>query len=304
MLAAYDPESGTLEPTKRPDGTGWIDATYPTKSERALLRELGVPAELITDALDTEELSRVHHHTTGARLFVLRVPTTEGLDFAVIPLSVVTLPSGLVVTISATDTGLPTLLAGAKVTPSMNHRFSFLLAEEVASRFVATLHTIEADIDRLEKRIQASLENDEIMALLGHQKKLVFLDFALSSNVGVLERARDDTRFELMAEDRELVEGVLVETRQAHAVTRTKKELLGETMDALATVVSNNLNVAMKKIASLTLLASIPAIIAGTFGMNVPLPVSQAPFSFFAILVFGVGCTAALAAYLRAHKWV
>ncbi len=304
MLAAYDPQSGTLEPTKRPAGTGWIDATHPTKSECAWLGELGVPAEMITDALDSEELSRVHHDTTGARLFVLRVPTKEALDFAVIPLSVVTLPSGLVVTISTADTGLPTLLAGAKVAPSMNHRFSFLLAEEVASRFVATLHTIEADIERLSKRIQASLENDEIMALLGHQKKLVFLDFALSANVGVLERARDDKGFELTEEDRELVEGVLVETRQAHAMTRTKKELLGETMDALATVVSNNLNVAMKKIASLTLLASVPAIIAGIFGMNVPMPISAAPWSFFAILVFAAGCTAALAAYLRAQKWV
>ncbi len=87
-------------------------------------------------------------------------------------------------------------------------------------------------------------------------------------------------------------------------MTRTKKELLGETMDALATVVSNNLNVAMKKLASMTLLVAMPALIAGLYGMNVSLPLAQSPHVFWAILLVSASVITALAIVLRRRRWL
>jgi len=305
VLTTYNKATRALEVGEASQLVMWIDVVAPTEAERRSLREVGVPEELLKDALDTDELSRVDHHVSGARLFVLRVPANATADTAVVPLGVVTLPTGQVVTISAFDTGLPaSLIAHGDIDPNVPARFSMKLAERVAARFVATLQAIDGDIVRLETKLRVSLENDEIMLLLEHQKRLVVLDFALDANQIVLEHALQDTRLGLGTEDRILLEDVIVEIRQAVTMTRTRKELLGETMDALATVVSNNLNVAMKKIASLTLLATVPAVFAGIYGMNITLPFATAPYAFAGILTLAIGTTTALATYLRAQKWL
>lgn len=303
MITVYDSVTRSLT-RGDPAAASWVDVVAPTEAEARTVRELGVPSELFTDALDAHELARVEHHPSGARLFVLRAPVSATADAAVVPIGVVTLANGTIVTISATDTTIPEKLAQAHVDPSRAVRFALLLAERVADRFVKTLEAIEHDVRRLEHKLRASLENDEIMALLDHQKHLVLLDVALQTNTLVLERALDDARLGLTEDDRTLVGDVLVELRQAGVMTRTKKALLGETMDALATVVSNNLNVAMKQIAALTLLVAVPALFAGIFGMNVPLPFMTRGWALYGVLGLSAAVTTGLALVLRRRRWL
>ena len=259
-----------------PNG-GWVDVVAPDEAKRAALIALGVPDALIRDALDTDELARVDHHPTGAKLFVLRVPASELPDAEVVPLGVVTLRDGCVVTISGTKTGLPAQLATEDLAALTPTGFALRLSLRVAERCVRTARAIEVEAERLERKLREALENDELLALLALQKALVHLDTALSANQIVLERALEDSRLDLTDAERVLVEDALVEIRQAGAMVRTQKELLGNTMDALATLVSNNLNVAMKNLASLTLLVSLPALMAGLYGMNVELPLRSSP---------------------------
>lgn len=281
-----------------------MDVVAPTAAERAELIALGVPEQLLEDALDTDELSRVHHDRSGARLFVLRVPATPAASTEVVPLGVLTLAEGRIFTIASVDTGIPKLLAASTLDPSAPTQFSLDLALLVAERFVFTLAAIEDDLVRLEDKLRVALENDEILAMLAQQKRLVHLDTALSANQLVLERALHDSRLDLSDDERVMVEDVLVELRQAGTMTRTKKELLGETMDALATVVSNNLNVAMKQLASLTLLVAMPALFAGLYGMNVALPFAEEPFAFAIILAASGVVILGLALVLRAKRWL
>jgi len=304
MLSVHDPLTRSLDPAGTPRANCWIDVVAPSAAERAQLRELGVPDELVDDALDTDELARVDHHETGARLFVLRVPAAASAQTEVVPLGVVTLSSGSVITISAADTGLPSALAALQRDASTPTRLSLHLAMQVAERFVATLHLIEADIAALEVKLRGALENNEILALLEQQKRLVHLNTALDANQLVLERAMHDERLALSDAERVLVEDVLVELRQAGTMTRTAKELLGQTMDALATVVSNNLNVAMKKLSSLTLMIALPSLFAGLYGMNVALPLAREPHAFFAILAAAAVAVTGLGVVLWRRGWL
>ena len=120
----------------------------------------------------------------------------------------------------------------------------------------------------------------------------------------MLERTLEDGKLDLQEADRGLVEDVLIEIRQAATMTHTAKEMLEATMDALATLVSNNLNVAMKKLASLTLLVSLPALLAGIYGMNVTLPFAGKPYVFFGLLLSAGAMVAGLAFLLRARRWL
>lgn len=304
MLSVFDPVARSLDPSAPPPSQCWIDVVAPTDAERATLRELGIPDELVDDALDTHELARVHHHETGARLFVLRVPAEADAGTDVVPLGVVTLPSGTIVTLSAADTGIPAILAAAETDAATPTGFSLALALRVAERFVAALHAIEVELALLEGRLRRALENDEILAMLAQQKRLVHLDTALDANQLVLERALHDQRLGLSEADRAMVEDVLVELRQAGVMTRTTKEQLGATMDALATVVSNNLNVAMKQLASLTLLVSIPSLFAGLYGMNLAVPFAHQPLAFFGILLLSGAIVTVVGTVLHWRGWL
>lgn len=304
MLRVHDPVARAFFETESVARWGGIDAVAPSAEERARLETLGVPGALVDDALDTDELARVEHHPSGARLFVLRVPVRVAADAAVVPVGIVSLPGDGLVTISAADTGLADVLARGGIDPGAHSRFVLALALRVAERFVATLHAVEADIARHEIALRGALENDEILALLAQQKQLVLLDAALAANQLVVERALSDARIGLTDLERVLAEDVLVELRQACTMSRTKRELLGETMDALATVVSNNLNVAMKQLASLTLLIAVPSMFAGLYGMNVALPWADHPWAFAGLLGLSLSVVAAIAAVLRARRWL
>jgi magnesium transporter len=304
VISAYDPADNELAQQPIEGARGWLVVVAPTDAERAKLVELGVPEELVHDALDADEMSHVDHHETGAKLFVLRVPVTVGAEAEVVPLGVVTLADGRVVVICATDTAIPEMLVGDKAAWTSPTTFMLRTAAHVAERFVKTLRAIDAKVEALEIKLRRALQNDEILGLLAYQKRLVHLVTALSANQLVLERALEDERLALSEPERILVEDVLVEIRQAAAMARTQKELLGETMDALATVVSNNLNVAMKKLASMTLLVSVPALLAALYGMNVRLPLEHHPQAFYIVLAVAAAAMAALGVFLRAHRWL
>ena len=304
MISVHDPDACALDGARAPAPGRWLDVVAPTAGEREVLLGLGVPYGLIVHALDTDELARVDHDESGARLFVLRVPSDSSAAAEVVPLGVITAPGECLVTISSMDTGLPAKIAARAVDPAMPETFFLDLALEVAERFVRTLQSIEAEINRLEGLLRKALQNDEILSLLELQKRLVHLDVALHADQLVIERALSDRRIELSESQKRVAEDVLVELRQAGVVTRTKKELLGETMDALATVVSNNLNVAMKQLASLTLMVSIPAVFAGLYGMNVALPFASSPVAFAGVLVVSLVVVIGLALALRARGWL
>ncbi|MGE5551406.1 MAG: magnesium transporter CorA family protein, partial [Bacteroidota bacterium] len=143
-----------------------------------------------------------------------------------------------------------------------------------------------------------SLKNEELIRLLNLEKSLVYFNTSLRSNEIVMEKllrsrlaksepdvAETDQVIRMYPEDEELLEDVVIENKQAMEMCQIYSDILTNTMDAFASVISNNLNIVMKFLTSVTIVLSIPAMIAAFFGMNVPVP----PIGFTAILLFSLG---------------
>ena len=102
-------------------------------------------------------------------------------------------------------------------------------------------------------------------------------------------------------EDQEILEDAIVENKQAIEMGTIYRDIMSGTMDAYASVISNNLNIVMKLLTSITVVLSIPTIIAGLWGMNVKgLPFSASPIGFWAVL--GLTLVVSLASYLLMKK--
>ena len=133
--------------------------------------------------------------------------------------------------------------------------------------------------------------------LLHHTwKQKLYLLF--KANEIVMEKTARGKILKSYEEDDEILEDAIVENRQAIEMSKIYSEVLNGTMDAYASIISNNLNVVMKFLASITIVLSLPTLIASIWGMNVPLPFATNPYGF------GIVCGISVLISILAFIWL
>ena len=155
---------------------------------------------------------------------------------------------------------------------------------QTSSHYLSHLRQMTRRIDTLEDELQESTRNREVLELLKYQKSLTFFTTALRSNELMMERLQRSQWFATYPDDEDLLEDVITENRQAIDMTNITSNILSSMMDAFASIISNNLNSVMKLLASITIVLSLPTMVASFYGMNVILPLEGHPWAFLAIL--------------------
>lgn len=294
----------TIDETRR-----WIAAIGPDATERArLASEYGVPEHVVAHALDEKERPRVALEE-GVTLVVLRTPIRmpEGSDvpWSTTPISLA-LTARDVVTIAPRETDM---LSRARVVAASEgacatHRVVIAHLRATADAFLDATAQIERAIDAEEANLGRSMGNREVFALVRLMKSLVHFTSALRSVELVVERLKHTPWLEVPEEDRGALEDTLIELRQALETCNLERETLGATMDAFASIISNNLNDVMKLLAAVTVILTPPLAIAGYWGMNVPLPWADRPWSFAALIALSVALSFVCALELRRRRWM
>lgn len=268
----------------------WVNVIDPSEKEIEFIRKLGIPLDFITYSLDLDERPRTEKEDDGTTLILIKIPFYEGenldVPYTTIPLGII-FNDKLVITIcKRKNTILAELLKSKYKGFSIAKRIRFILRILLltAATFLTFLREINTQVEKVEDKLQASMRNKEVMELLKYQKSLVYFETALKSNELMLERLQKTRLFNRYDEDEDLLEDVLTENQQAIEMVAIAENILSSTMDAFASIISNNLNVVMKFLASVTIVLSIPTIITGFFGMNVTIPFADAPWAYLAIL--------------------
>ena len=103
----------------------------------------------------------------------------------------------------------------------------------------------------------------------------------------------------LYDEDEELLEDAIIENKQAIEMSKIYSDILNGTMDAYASIISNNLNGVMKMLTSITIILAMPTLIASLWGMNVPVPFQDNPWGFAILSVASIVVTGITIAWLK-----
>lgn len=259
----------------------WINAIDPSPDEVARLQaELGAPADFVTYPLDLDERARTEKED-GALLIILRVPHFQGrgvdVPFSTVPLGII-VTDRYIATICRENTTVLRELRNGKVralSTGKRNRFVLQLMLLIANQYLTYLREINRTTDQLEDQLQQSSRNREVLEMLKYQKSLVYFATSLKANELVLQRLQRSRMFELYPEDEDLLEDALTETQQAIEMANISNNILAGMMDAFASIISNNLNSVMKFLASVTIVLSIPTIVASFYGMNVDLPLQE-----------------------------
>ena len=205
--------------------------------------------------------------------------------FTTIPLGIIITPEYFVTISSKQSALLDSFASGAVrgVQTRMRTRFLLTILFRIAQRFLVHLRMIERISGSMESQMHGSMKNEALIQLMGLQKSLVYISTSLRSNEATLKRIARGNLVTLYEEDEDLMQDVLIEIRQAMEMAEIYTNILASTMDAYASIISNNLNIVMKVLTSITILMAIPTMISSFYGMNVEgLPV---PHFWFPIVL-------------------
>ena len=165
-------------------------------------------------------------------------------------------------------------------------RFVLQFLYRVATYYLSYLKYINRETDKTEERLQKSMRNEELIKMLALEKSLVYFTTALKSNEIVMEKLMRSKVIKMYEEDEDILEDAIIENRQAIEMGTIYRDILSGTMDAYASVISNNLNIVMKLLASVTIVLSVPTIVSSLWGMNVGgLPFANNPFGFLFVFI-------------------
>ena len=177
-------------------------------------------------------------------------------------------------------------------------RFLFQILYRSATLFLRYLMQINHRTDDIEEILRHSMRNKEFFLLLELQKSLTYFTSALRSNGIVMERLMRLRRnmslhhlLKMYEEDEDLLEDVIIENKQAIEMVEMYSNILMSMSDTFASIISNNLNLVMKFLASITILLAVPTIIFSFWGINVPVPFQDNPMGFYYVVIIAILCT-------------
>ena len=279
MIEYFKSDARLLSPLYEFEPGCWVNLVRPTSEEIAhVLATTGVEEDFLRAALDPEESSRVELEEDQT-LLIVDIPTLEESNveqdeskiFGTLPMGIIVLPN-TVITVCLQDTTVLRGIAQNKVRDihtAMRTRFVLQILLRVAGLFLRNLRMIERDFTKIERRLYDSLKNEELIQLLGLSKSLVYFSASLKGNEVTMEKMLRGRILKLYEDDRDLLEDALIEIRQAIEMAGIYSSILAGTMDAYASVVSNNLNIIMKVLTVITIIMTISNIIFGFYGMNI-----------------------------------
>ena len=293
MLEIYKNQEFDLQQLDEITPNCWINAIKPTAEEIEKITALGIPQDFVTYPLDADERPRIEEEDNGTILILVRIPTSHPQDDPDIPYG--TMPMGIIladkyiVTVCPRPTSILDSFSSGKVSKlstTKRFRFTLRLLMAVTNRFLDALRDINKLTDKLEDMLSSTMKNDVLIKLFKCQKSYVYFSQGLKQNELVLVKMSRLAGFKKFDEDEDLLQDVITENTQAIDMTSISSDILSGMMDAFASVISNNLNVVMKLLASVTIIMEIPNIVTGFLGMNVKFPGILSSSTVIPVVVF------------------
>ncbi len=301
----------TLE-IEQPEGANWINVTPPFQENEIdkLSDALNISRDFLADTLDIEERSR-YEIEDGVKLIILKTPVeNKSLNesdayYITIPIAIIITESNQVVTVNSFENVAIRrfLTTFAKRHPERPNMMVLKIFEKVVMDFMEVLKEINHRRNILEQKLYDANRNEELLYLMRIQKSLVYFVTALRSNELLLMKMDRTNFLNCDEEEREFLSDLIVEFSQALEMADTYNTILVSTMDAFASIINNNMNLVMKRLTSITILISVPTLIASFFGMNVKIPYEGEMFGFYAAIIMSVLAATAMVLYFNKKKW-
>lgn len=311
MLKIYktDIETNKFEEIKEFEKGSWINLVNPTENEiKKVCENLKIQDDFIRAALDNEEKARIDvEEDDETILFIVDVPVIEKTNdendiYTTMPLGMIVVRDDFFITVSLNKNKVINSFEKMKIKNFQTYkksRFIFQILYINASYFLSYLKQINKETEIAEYVLQKSMKNKELLKMLSLEKSLVYFTTSLKSNELVMEKTMRGKIIKLYEDDEEILEDAIIENKQAIEMSKIYSDILNGTMDAYASIISNNLNGVMKFLTSITIVLAVPTMVSSFWGMNVGLPLQNSPYGFVVMLLISIVLTLLVTWWLK-----
>lgn len=299
MLEMYktDLKTNKTEKTNKYEKGNWINMISPTEDEIInVCNNLNINQDFIRYALDNEEKARIDvEDDDNTILFIIDIPIREregdSLIYTTMPIGIIFVRDDYLITVSLKENNIIQDITKNNMKNIITYKKSRFLLQILysnASLYLQLLKKINKETEIAESILKNSMKNKALLKLLNLEKSLVYFTTSLKSNEVVMEKTMRGKIIKLYEEDEDILEDAIIENKQAIEMSKIYSDILNGTMDAYASIISNNLNAVMKFLTSITIVLSLPTMIASFWGMNVQVPMQNNPYGFVILIVISI----------------
>ena len=310
MLKIYntDIETNKLEEIKEFKKGSWINLVNPSEQEiKKVCESANIQEDFIRDALDFEEKARIdREEDDGTTLFVVDVPIVEKNEendvYTTMPLGMIVVRDDFFITVSLRKNKVIEDFEKRKIKDFQTYKKSKLIFQILylnSSYYLSYLKLINKETEIAEYILKNSMKNKELLKLLSLEKSLVYFTTSLKSNELVMERTLRGKIIKLYEDDEDILEDAITENKQAIEMAKIYSDILNGTMEAYASIISNNLNGVMKFLTSITIVLAIPTMISSFWGMNVNLQFQDSKLGFVIMIAISAILTLVVTWWLK-----
>jgi len=309
MVTYYQKHDGKLR-SVQDDASPWIHVTSPL--DNAELEHLAasedIPLDFLLDSLDIDERSR-YEREDEIRLIVINAPVVNS-DEKESDALYITAPIGIImkadktITISSTENEVVDRFLQGRVRnfdPADQRRFVLQIFQHTVLQFLDVLKKLNLRRNVMEKELYSSSRNRELQQLLKIEKSLVYMLNSLSDNDLLKQKMKrtDFLNVRSNEEYQDLFEDIIIDNSQALEMANVHTNLLSSTMEAYASIISNNLNVIIHRLTTITKVLMVPTIVFSFYGMNVKLPFEDHPVTAYLLILLSLVLSVVLIAFFR-----
>ncbi len=294
MIEFLRHHKGGIDALDKPVPKSWMNVIKPDEKELAWLKSVIPLTDDMLDSLrDADQIPLIDEHKDFT-FIIIRTPLRgkgPSPKYTTVSLGVFS-TKDFVVTICFYESDVINWLKKHKF-PFRKTQLTFRLLLESAKLYLEYLKDIKEQMYVLESDLGKTLQNESVLGLLEIEKMLVYFETSLKGNSVVLDRLANGktlNKFIVVKnmDDRRLINSVIDENKQAIQTVNIYSDILGSTLDAFASIISNNLNNVIKVLTSMTIILTVPVLIASIYGMNVELPFQRSPNAFLIVMVFSL----------------
>jgi magnesium transporter len=289
-----------IQHLERPTKDAWINVVNPDSYEIKYLAKICKIKEVdyqefkddINSLQDMEEIPFMEKYRQEY-FIITRTPhklkSTDpeskfksAIEYITLPLGVM-ITKDYIITISFRENEIIDFLKSKK----FKHEKSLVLLNLLlisSKTYIRYLKEIDKKIKVIEEKFESVQRNKEISDLLDLKKSLVYFNTSLKADQILIEKIARNKDFVNSEDDKDLIDDVIDENKQAIITTAIYKNIITDTTDLFNSLTNNNLSKIMKLLTSITIVIAIPTMVAGIYGMNVPLPFDKHPHAFLVVM--------------------
>ena len=271
-----------------------------------------IPLDFITDSLDIDERSR-YEREDGFTFILVNTPLlnenakdNEAIYYTA-PIGMI-LKDGKIITVTARENPIIEKFSENRVknfNPTDPKLFVLQLCEQNVLRYLECLKKLNLKRSLIEQELYNSSRNRELQQLLRIEKSLVYFVNSLSANelLKLKMKRTDLLNIRELEYHTDLFEDVIIDNGQALEMSNVHTNILSGTMEAYASIVSNNMTQFINRLTVITIVLMVPTLVASFFGMNVQLPFDKdSDYAFYVIIGVSVAFVVGLILFLRSDK--